>query len=233
MLHAMTVLNLSEVEQAVRASWGADTCDPDGKTKWQPENPALGQCGTTALVIQDLIGGDLILGEVHREGEKVDNHYWIRFGSGIDLDLTREQFRDGQLVVGGEVVHRPRKARAAAAKSTNCSAPAYSPTWDCRRSSARLRTEAVLPQAASATAARWRPCAGLSRQSRSGDISPGHREPGSGTGTRRGLPTMIFPAGRRRGVGTLEAMRRVIATVAKRRFPRWPPRNTSPPTPPD
>jgi hypothetical protein len=107
MLHAMTVLNLSEVEQAVRASWGADTCDPDGKTKWQPENPAFGQCGTTALVIQDLIGGDLILGEVHREGEKVDNHYWIRFGSGIDLDLTREQFREGQIVVGGEVVHRP------------------------------------------------------------------------------------------------------------------------------
>lgn len=107
MLHAMTVLNLSDVEQAIRASWDADTRDPDGKANWRPDNPALGQCGTTALVIQDLLGGDLILGEVHSEGEKVDNHYWIRFASGIDLDLTREQFRDGQVIVGGKVVQRP------------------------------------------------------------------------------------------------------------------------------
>jgi hypothetical protein len=103
----MTVWNFSEAELAVRASWGADTCDPAATGSWTPDNPAMGQCGVTALVIQDLLGGDLILGEVYREGKKVENHYWIRFDSGIELDLTREQFRDGQIVIGGEVVQRP------------------------------------------------------------------------------------------------------------------------------
>jgi len=32
----------------------------------------------TALVVQDFLGGDLILGEVHVDGIKVGNHYWNR-----------------------------------------------------------------------------------------------------------------------------------------------------------
>ena len=107
MLTAMTVWNFSEVEQAVRASWGRDTRDPDATSEWRADNPARGQCGVTALVIQDLLGGDLILGEAYLDGEKVDNHYWNRFGSGVDIDLTREQFREGQTVVGDKVVKRP------------------------------------------------------------------------------------------------------------------------------
>ena len=103
----MTVLTLAEVEQAVRASWGADTCDPVAIEKWNAENPALGQCGTTALVVQDLLGGDLIHGRVHLDGKEDGNHYWNRFGPGIDIDFTREQFRDGQIVTDGEVVVRP------------------------------------------------------------------------------------------------------------------------------
>ncbi|HET9170502.1 MAG TPA: hypothetical protein VFN97_13750 [Actinospica sp.] len=115
MLDIMTVWTLAEVEQAVRASWGADTCDPVAIPDWTPDNPSLGQCGTTALVIQDLLGGDLVLARVHLNGESDGNHYWNRFGPGIDIDFTREQFRKGQTLTEGEVVHRgpdgPRRCR--------------------------------------------------------------------------------------------------------------------------
>lgn len=105
MLVAMSAWTLGDVEQAVREAWGADTCDPaDG---WHPDNPARGQCGVTALVVQDLLGGHLVLGEVHVNEQKAGYHYWNRFGSGIDVDLTREQFHSEEVVVGGRIVERP------------------------------------------------------------------------------------------------------------------------------
>jgi hypothetical protein len=115
-ISAMSVVSFTDVECAVRASWSAETCDPADVAEWRPDNPARGQCGVTALVVQDLFGGDLVLAEVHVDGRKVEYHYWNRFGLGLDLDLTREQFRPEQVVVGGEVVVRPpgapRRCRA-------------------------------------------------------------------------------------------------------------------------
>jgi hypothetical protein len=97
---------LIDVEGAVRAGWGADTCDPVDLDDWHPGNPARGQCGVTALVLHDLLGGELVLGEVHVGGERTGYHYWNRFGS-VDVDLTRGQFRPDEVVVGGRVVVRP------------------------------------------------------------------------------------------------------------------------------
>ncbi|MFL6126637.1 hypothetical protein [Actinophytocola sp.] len=101
------VWTLTDLERAVRASWSADTCDPVDRPDWHPDNPARGQCGVTALVLHDLFGGDLVLGEVHVGGERTGVHYWNRFGAGLEVDLTREQFRPDEAVVGGQVVHRP------------------------------------------------------------------------------------------------------------------------------
>jgi hypothetical protein len=103
----MTPWTLTEVENAVRTSWGADTCDPVDRADWSPANPARGQCGMTALVLHDLLGGDLVLGEVHVAGERTGVHYWNRLGAGVELDLTRDQFRPDETVVGGQVVQRP------------------------------------------------------------------------------------------------------------------------------
>jgi hypothetical protein len=64
----------------------------------------------TALVVQDLLGGDLILGEVHVDGVRVGNHYWNRLPEGTDVDLTGDQFLPGEVVVNGRVVHRPPDA---------------------------------------------------------------------------------------------------------------------------
>lgn len=91
----------------LRASWGPDTCDPHDLADWRPDNPARGQCGVTALVVQDLLGGDLILGEVLVEGTKVGHHYWNRLPDGSDLDVTAGQFAPAEVVSGGQVQPRP------------------------------------------------------------------------------------------------------------------------------
>jgi hypothetical protein len=95
------------LERAIRTSWSLDTCDPVDRADWHPDNPSRGQCGVTAMVLNDLLGGELVIGEVHVAGERTGMHYWNRFGAGIDVDLTREQFRPEESVVGGQVVERP------------------------------------------------------------------------------------------------------------------------------
>ncbi|MEU4560980.1 hypothetical protein AB0F72_21585 [Actinoplanes sp. NPDC023936] len=94
----------------VRAAWGADTCDPHDLPHWRPDNPARGQCGVTALVLHDLLGGELILGEVFEAGRKVGHHWWNRLPDGREVDLTIEQFYATETVTGGQVLQRPEGA---------------------------------------------------------------------------------------------------------------------------
>ncbi|MEV5139581.1 hypothetical protein ACFZB6_28985 [Streptomyces syringium] len=103
----MTTLLLSDIENAVRSSWSADTCTPEFRSHWSPDNPARDQCGVTAMVLNDLLGGELIRGEVHVNGERTDYHWWNRLGMGVEIDLTREQFRPEEVVIGGIVIPRP------------------------------------------------------------------------------------------------------------------------------
>ncbi|MCX4733471.1 hypothetical protein OG520_33785 [Streptomyces sp. NBC_00984] len=103
----MTPRNFDDIEQAIRRGWGADTTTPAHRPNWTSDNPARDQCGVTALVVHDLLGGDLIRGEVHVNGERVDYHWWNRLGLGIEVDLTREQFGPEEIVVGGDVIERP------------------------------------------------------------------------------------------------------------------------------
>ena len=91
----------------LEAAWGRDTCDPHDLADWTPENPARGQCGVTALVAQELLGGSLVLGEVFVGASKVGYHYWNRLPDGRDVDFTADQFRPDELVVGGEIQERP------------------------------------------------------------------------------------------------------------------------------
>jgi hypothetical protein len=104
-----TPLTLTALDQALRASWAADTCSPDdvARAAWHPGNPAWGHCDITALVVHDLFGGDLLVAEVHHAGEQAGYHLWNRLASGVELDLTRDQFRDGQTV--GEPRILPRR----------------------------------------------------------------------------------------------------------------------------
>ncbi|MFJ1800081.1 hypothetical protein [Streptomyces sp. NPDC088180] len=103
----MVTYLLSDIEQAIRDSWSAETCTPEYRDRWTPDNPARDQCGVTAMVLNDLLGGELIRGEVHVDGVRTDFHWWNRLGPGVDVDLTREQFGPEEAVVGGDVIVRP------------------------------------------------------------------------------------------------------------------------------
>ncbi|WP_405058735.1 hypothetical protein OG474_39225 [Kribbella sp. NBC_01505] len=101
---------MDELQVLLRAAWGADTCYPESSAEWRAEDPARDQCGMTALVVQDLLGGELVLGEVQVAGSKVGNHYWNRLPDGSEVDLTAEQFRPGEVIANGRVVVRPPDA---------------------------------------------------------------------------------------------------------------------------
>jgi hypothetical protein len=103
-------ITADELHRHFLAAWGPDTCYPDMSEEWTPENPSRDQCGMTALVVQDILGGDLIIAEVHVDGDQVGHHYWNRLPDGSEVDLTGDQFRPDEKVVGGTVIARPPDA---------------------------------------------------------------------------------------------------------------------------
>ncbi|HUJ55671.1 MAG TPA: hypothetical protein VLW49_06755 [Gaiellaceae bacterium] len=100
---------LAEIETAIRASWGLDTAEEDDG--WTPENPSRGQCDVTSLVVHDIFGGELLAAQVFREGEQIEWHMWNRLPGGVEVDLTRDQFKQGEIV--GEPTVRARLAEIA------------------------------------------------------------------------------------------------------------------------
>jgi hypothetical protein len=56
----MTV-SVDELLRHVRSAWGADACYPDMSEEWTPDNPSRDQCGMTALVVQDVLGGTVVV----------------------------------------------------------------------------------------------------------------------------------------------------------------------------
>ncbi len=85
---------LRDLERAIRAAWGREASDdPD---EWSEDNPARGQCAVTALLVRDLLGGEILLANVLRKGERVERHAWNRLPSGLAIDLTRSQFKEDE-----------------------------------------------------------------------------------------------------------------------------------------
>ena len=96
---------LAEIEAAIRPSWSLDTADEDDG--WTPGNPSRGQCDVTTLVVHDIFGGDVLAADVFRDGERIEAHMWNRLPGGLEVDLTREQFRNGEVIAEPSVRHRP------------------------------------------------------------------------------------------------------------------------------
>ncbi len=101
-------LTLEQVRAAIVTSWSIETCDPVDVPDWADSNPARGQCGVTALVVNDIFGGELLISEVHlTDGYRQGFHYWNRLPSGEEVDLTREQFSSDEIVQAPQTVNRP------------------------------------------------------------------------------------------------------------------------------
>jgi hypothetical protein len=85
---------LAELEAAIAAAWCAETAErPD---LWDEANPARDQCGVTALLVRELLGGDILVANVVRDGRRVERHAWNLLPSGLTVDLTRRQFTHGE-----------------------------------------------------------------------------------------------------------------------------------------
>jgi hypothetical protein len=97
-----TLRSISALAEVLPLAWSADTAWIDD---WQAGNPARGQCGSTALVLQDLCGGDLVHGIVHDGRRAHIVHYWNVLDAG-PIDLTWTQFGAAARVVRYEVVGR-------------------------------------------------------------------------------------------------------------------------------
>jgi hypothetical protein len=103
----MPALMLHDLEAAVRQSWCAETCDPIDVPNWSSDNPSRGQCAVTALVVRDLLGGELLEAEVHfQNGDRQGFHYWNRL-PGLEVDLTGDQFTIEEIVQEPRVVEGP------------------------------------------------------------------------------------------------------------------------------
>jgi hypothetical protein len=104
----MVFRSLADIESAIRSSWSEQSCDPVALDEWSTDTPARGQCAVTALVVQDLLGGELLLAKVlNADGSRQGLHYWNRLASGVELDLTRDQFSPTEIVQEPDVVPRP------------------------------------------------------------------------------------------------------------------------------
>lgn len=57
-------------------------------TKWTKENPARGQCGVTAIVVNDLLGGEIL------KTETPDGWHFYNRINGKRYDFTESQFQE-------------------------------------------------------------------------------------------------------------------------------------------
>ena len=113
----MGSITREDIEAAVRTAWARDTCDPVDADDWSPANPARGQCGTTALTINDLLGGELLVAEVlHADGSRQGVHWWNRLPDGTEIDLTREQFTSHEVIQQPRAMPRPSEPPKRAAE---------------------------------------------------------------------------------------------------------------------
>jgi len=75
--------NKTKLQEALFSTWSLQS-----STRWQSDNPALGQCGVTALVVQDHLGGEILK---TRYGNL---WHFYNLIEGVSADFTVSQFDD-------------------------------------------------------------------------------------------------------------------------------------------
>lgn len=70
----------------LRKAWCRETAHPSYQSKWSEDNPSYGQCCVTALVIQDLYGGDIYSCKVGKHS------HFVNIINERIIDKTAEQF---------------------------------------------------------------------------------------------------------------------------------------------
>ena len=82
-------MKIDELKRTIRLSWTKETCVSSLQHSWNEENPALGQCAVTALIVNDYLGGKIM-----RCMCESGSHYYNLINGEI-IDFTVEQFKYG------------------------------------------------------------------------------------------------------------------------------------------
>lgn len=139
----MTDKLLAEVVDAIVASWGPETMYATKEPPRKLGDRSRGQCGTTALVLQDWMGGEILAADVFRGGERVGMHYWNLLPGDVEVDLTGGQFLPNEEL-------GPRRTAKRPADATLMEHQGYAPYTLLReRVAARLGASATTDAAAS------------------------------------------------------------------------------------
>ena len=79
-------MKIKELEFILEKSWCKETCVPSMQDNWSSNNPTLGQCAITSLIVNDFCGGKIM-----RCMTSTGSHYYNLINNEL-IDLTREQF---------------------------------------------------------------------------------------------------------------------------------------------
>lgn len=79
-------MEIRQLKQILIQSWNLETCSPGLRDKWNEENPSIGQCAITALIVNDFFGGKIM-----RCMASSGSHYYNIIDDEL-VDLTVEQF---------------------------------------------------------------------------------------------------------------------------------------------
>ncbi len=79
-------MELLELKELLSECWNIETCSPGLKDKWSEDNPSIGQCAITALIVNDYFDGKIM-----RCMSSSGSHYYNIVDDKI-IDLTKEQF---------------------------------------------------------------------------------------------------------------------------------------------
>ena len=79
-------MKIGQLKQLLIKSWNYETYSPGLRDSWSEENPSLGQCAITTLIVNDFFGGKIM-----RCKASSGSHYYNLIDDKI-IDLTGEQF---------------------------------------------------------------------------------------------------------------------------------------------
>lgn len=90
-------LSINQFESILKKAWSKDS---SYYRAFDKNNPALGQCAVTALVVSDYFGGEIVWCEAAQPDGKKISHYFNKIDNN-EIDLTRSQFSEGTVIPSG------------------------------------------------------------------------------------------------------------------------------------
>jgi hypothetical protein len=79
--YEMNPKSMTDIKNALEKAWSIQS-----SSKWAPNNPAARQCGVTALVVHDLLGGEIL------KTQLLDGWHFYNALNGQRHDFTESQF---------------------------------------------------------------------------------------------------------------------------------------------